>query len=94
MDQDIDNIKIKLWAEDKYVYAILHGHIYMNEQKDLIYFVRLPTDNESNGFYEYCEPDFLDLEISEDESNLYVISHTFTIKEFKDIIKNFEGLIK
>lgn len=83
--------KIKLWNEDGFVYELLNGVAYLDEARSQVYIVRLPTDNELDGFYEYSEPDFLELEISKDESELYVINHTFTKSEF---VKLCEELTK
>jgi hypothetical protein len=92
METEQTQEKIKLWEEDKFVYPILDSYIYMNEEKTLIYFVRLPTDKESEGFFNYSEPDWLELQVGEDESSLYVITNTYSIKEFNKIIDNFKNL--
>jgi hypothetical protein len=90
--------KRKIWNENKYVYQI-NNSIYLTEDKRLIYITRNPTDKESDGFWEYAEPDWLELVSYEEDSDgndtseVMVIEHTYYVKEFLEIMEELKQFI-
>lgn len=88
---------IKLFDENKYVYEIEAGKVYLDEDLDTIYFVRSPTDRESdNDEYGDC----LEFEIDCDEdgcgnSEVHVIEDTTTLGLYKkDFTRNYKEAMK
>ena len=88
--------KRKLWGvadpeeRNLFVWELINGTAYLSEDKKHVLFVRLPTDQEAEGFYGYSEPDFLELYIDEDGSEEYVVTHTL---EAKDLVKKLKEAI-
>lgn len=72
-------------SEDgEFVWELDNGLFYLDQFKKDVMIVRIPTDNEANGF---TDCDELDLEIGEDNSETYVVAHTISLKNFKDIAR-------
>ena len=85
--------KRKLWGvadpeeRNLFVWELINGTAYLSEDKKHVLFVRLPTDQEAEGFTEF-EP--LELYIDEDGSEEYVVTHTL---EAKDLVKKLKEAI-
>lgn len=59
------------------------GRVYYHVENDAIIFCRLPTDEELDGFQEYDE---LIVDVTNDEVEVWAITHTFSREHFAEII--------
>lgn len=64
--------------------------VFYDRENEKILIVRYLTDQELDGFYEYCEPDFFTVKDADGDEFTYVTNQTFSTKEFKNILKKIK----